>query len=131
MRFALKISVCTVLIVAVLFAAFGHALIARSFSAALSFRVREAEAAYSGLASSLEAEISVLNVYYQSTSPRMLREVLDRSSKAANLNGAAIALYDEGRRLLVATEEGFPDRLTYQEPVGPLFRGRPLCRPTR
>ena len=115
MRFALKISVCTVLIVAVLFAAFGHALIARSFSAALSFRVREAEAAYSGLASSLEAEISVLNVYYQSTSPRMLREVLDRSSKAANLNGAAIALYDEGRRLLVATEEGFPDRLTYQE----------------
>ena len=77
MRFALKISVCTVLIVAVLFAAFGHALIARSFSAALSFRVREAEAAYSGLASSLEAEISVLNVYYQSTSPRMLREVLE------------------------------------------------------
>jgi hypothetical protein len=42
MRFALKISVCTVLIVAVLFAAFGHALIARSFSSALSFRVREA-----------------------------------------------------------------------------------------
>ena len=51
---------------------------ARSFSAALSFRVREAEATYSGLASSLEAEINVLNVYYQSTSPRMLREVLDR-----------------------------------------------------
>ena len=63
MRFALKISVCTVLIVAVLFAAFGHALIARSFSAALSFRVREAEAAYSAMASSLEAEISVLNGY--------------------------------------------------------------------
>ena len=108
MRFALKISVCTVLIVAVLFAAFGHALIARSFSAALSFRVREAEAAYSGLASSLEAEISVLNVYYQRTTPRMLREVLDRSARAANLSGAACALYDESRRLLVATAEGFP-----------------------
>ena len=113
MRFALKISVCTVLIVAVLFAAFGHALIARSFSAALSFRVREAEAAYSGLASSLEAEISVLNVYYQRTTPRMLREVLDRSARAANLSGAACALYDESRRLLVATAEGFPERLTY------------------
>ena len=115
MRFALKISVCTVLIVAVLFAAFGHALIARSFSAALSFRVREAEAAYSGLASSLEAEISVLNVYYQRTTPRMLREVLDRSARAANLSGAACALYDESRRLLVATAEGFPERLSYAE----------------
>ena len=113
MRFALKISVCTVLIVAVLFAAFGHALIARSFSAALSFRVREAEATYSGLASSLEAEINVLNVYYQSTSPRMLREVLDRSTRAANLGGAACALYDENRRLLVATAESFPELLTY------------------
>ncbi len=115
MRFALKISVCTVLIVAVLFAAFGHVLIARSFSSALSFRVKEAEAAYSGLASALEAEISVLNVYYQSTSPRMLREVLDRSAKAANLGDAACALYDESRRLLVATEEGFPERLSYGE----------------
>ena len=113
MRFALKISVYTVLIVAVLFAAFGHALIARSFSSALSFRVREAEATYSGLASSLEAEINVLNVYYQSTSPRMLREVLDRSTRAANLGGAACALYDENRRLLVATAESFPELLTY------------------
>ena len=113
MRFALKISVCTVLIVAVLFAAFGHALIARSFSSVLSFRVREAEATYSGLASSLEAEINVLNVYYQSTSPRMLREVLDRSTRAANLGGAACALYDENRRLLVATAESFPELLTY------------------
>ncbi|MBQ3487892.1 MAG: hypothetical protein IJA71_06355, partial [Clostridia bacterium] len=110
MRFALKISVCTVLIVAVLFAAFGHALIARSFSAALSFRVREAEAAYSAMASSLEAEISVLNVYYQSTTPRMLQEVLDRSTRSANLSGVSCALYDEGRRLLVATADGFKDR---------------------
>ena len=115
MRFALKISVCTVLIVAVLFAAFGHTLIARSFSSALSFRVREAEAAYSALASSLEAEISVLNVYYQSTTPRMLREVLDRSAAAANLGDAACAIYDESRRLLAANAEGFPDRLTYAE----------------
>ena len=115
MRFALKISVCTVLIVAVLFAAFGHALIARSFSAALSFRVREAEAAYSAMASSLEAEISVLNVYYQSTTPRMLQEVLDRSTRSANLSGVSCALYDEGRRLLVATADGFKDRLAYQE----------------
>jgi signal transduction histidine kinase len=114
-RFALKISVCTVLIVAVLFAAFGHALIARSFSAALSFRVREAEAAYSAMASSLEAEISVLNVYYQSTTPRMLQEVLDRSTRSANLSGVSCALYDEGRRLLVATADGFKDRLAYQE----------------
>ncbi len=113
MRFALKISVCTVLIVAVLFAAFGHALIARSFSSALSFRVREAEAAYSGLASSLEAEINVLNVYYQSTGPRMLQEVLDRSLRAANLSGAICALYDENRKLLVATAEGFSEQLTY------------------
>lgn len=115
MRFALKISVCTVLIVAVLFAAFGHALIARSFSSALSFRVREAEAAYSGLASSLEAEISVLNVYYQGTSQRMLREVLDRSLAAANLRGAICALYDQNRRLLVATKDGFPEKLAYAE----------------
>ena len=115
MRFALKISACTVLIVAVLFAAFGHILIARSFSSALTFRVREAEAAYSGMASSLEAEISVLNMYYQSTTPRMLREVLDRSSAASNLRGADCALYDEGRRLLVATSEGFPERISYTE----------------
>ena len=113
MRFALKISVCTVLIVAVLFAAFGHALIARSFSAALSFRVREAEAAYSGLASSLEAEINVLNVYYQSTGPRMLREVLDRSLRAANLSDAVCALYDENRSLLVANDDGFSEQLSY------------------
>ena len=113
MRFALKISVCTVLIVAVLFAAFGHALIARSFSSALSFRVREAEAAYSGLASSLEAEINVLNVYYQSTGPRMLREVLDRSVRAANLGDAVCALYDENRSLLVANDDGFSEQLTY------------------
>ena len=115
MRFALKISVCTVLIVAVLFAAFGHILIARSFSSALSFRVREAEAAYSGMATALEAEISVLNMYYQSTSPVMLREVLDRSAAASNLNGAACALYDESRRLLVSTADGFPERLAYAE----------------
>ena len=51
MRFALKISVCTVLIVAVLFAAFGHALIARSFSSALSFRVRAARSSHSTIAS--------------------------------------------------------------------------------
>ena len=113
MRFALKISACTVLIVAVLFAAFGHALIARSFSSALSFRVREAEAAYSGLASSLEAEINVLNVYYQSTGPRMLREVLDRSLRAANLSDAVCALYDENRSLLVANDDGFSEQLTY------------------
>ena len=113
MRFALKISVCTVLIVAVLFAAFGHALIARSFSSALSFRVREAEAAYSGLASSLEAEINVLNVYYQSTGPRMLREVLDRSLRAANLSDAVCALYDENRSLLVANDDGFSEQLSY------------------
>ena len=113
MRFALKISVCTVLVVAVLFAAFGHALIARSFSSALSFRVREAEAAYSGLASSLEAEINVLNVYYQSTGPRMLREVLDRSLRAANLSDAVCALYDENRSLLVANDDGFSEQLSY------------------
>ena len=113
MGFALKISVCTVLIVAVLFAAFGHALIARSFSSALSFRVREAEAAYSGLASSLEAEINVLNVYYQSTGPRMLREVLDRSLRAANLSDAVCALYDENRSLLVANDDGFSEQLSY------------------
>ncbi len=115
MRFALKISVCTVLIVAVLFAAFGHALIGRSFSSALSFRVREAEAAYSAMASSLEAEISVLNMYYQSTSPRMLQEVLDRSAGAANLRGVSCALYDDGRRLLASTGTGFEERLGYTE----------------
>ena len=86
-----------------------------SFSSALSFRVREAEASYSGLATSLEAEISVLNMYYQSTSPRMLQEVLDRSIKAANLTGAACAMYDESRKLLVATADGFAEKLNYPQ----------------
>ncbi len=57
MKFALKICLFTILIIAILFGMAGQILVAQSFDAALKFRVRMAEAESSALASAMEAEI--------------------------------------------------------------------------
>ena len=64
MRFALKICICTVLIVALLFGVAGQILIAQSFETALRFRVHAAVADYSALASAMEAELYGIDLYY-------------------------------------------------------------------
>ena len=79
MRFALKICICTVLIVALLFGVAGQILIARSFETALRFRVQAATADYSALASAMEAELYGIYLYYNTASPEMYAEILRRA----------------------------------------------------
>ena len=81
MKFALKICLCTVLIVALLFGILGQILVAQSFDAALRFRVRMAEAEFSALASAMEAEIYGIRLYYNVVSERMYEEILSRASR--------------------------------------------------
>ena len=79
MRFALKICICTVLIVALLFGVLGQILIAQSFRTALRFRVQAAVADYSALASAMEAELYGIRLYYNTVSPGMFEEILKRA----------------------------------------------------
>lgn len=115
MRFALKISVCTVLIVAVLFAAFGHILIQSNFSSALGLRVEQMVSAYGAMASSLEAESTMAELYYGSPTADMLEQILSRSRQGAGLTAAACALYDQEGRLLAAADGVFPTRLSFEQ----------------
>lgn len=106
MRFALKICLCTVLIVAVLFGVAGQILIGQSFNANLDFQVDKAQSQFAALCSALDAEIYGMELYYETATPRMFQEVLSRA--AGSLGDEAIcALYDSQRTLLAATDEGF------------------------
>lgn len=110
MRFALKICLCTVLIVAVLFAVSGHILISQSFSANLDAKVDEAQAQFTALCASVEAEIYGLQLYYQTATSLMLQEVLERG--AQSLSGENIcALYSREGELLASTGDGFSSHL--------------------
>ena len=106
MRFALKICLCTVLIVAVLFGVAGQILIGQSFNANLDFQVDKAQSQFAALCSALDAEIYGMELYYETATPRMFQEVLSRA--AGSLGDEAIcALYASQRTLLAATDEGF------------------------
>ena len=110
MRFALKICLCTVLIVAVLFGVSGHVLITQSFSANLDAKVDEAQAQFTALCASLEAEIYGLQLYYQTATPLMFQEVLERGT--VNLSGENYcALYNQQGELLAATGTEFAQSL--------------------
>ncbi len=127
MRFTLKICICTVLIVAVLFAVAGHILIAQSFDAALSFRVEKAQADYTSLASSMEAELYGLTLYYNTVTESMYSEVLARAANAQPLS-APCALYSEEKQFVTSFgAEAFPDVLSFQH----LARNRFVYRLTR
>lgn len=110
MRFALKICLCTVLIVAVLFAVAGHILIIQSFSANLDFKVDEAQARFTALCASLEAEIYGLHLYYQTATPLMFQEILERGAENLPM-GDDCALYSREGQLLSATGDGFSPEL--------------------
>ncbi|MDD3400876.1 MAG: HAMP domain-containing sensor histidine kinase [Eubacteriales bacterium] len=116
MRFTLKICLCTVLIVAILFAVAGQVLIAQSFNAALSFRVKTAQAEFSALASSMEAEIYGLKLYYNEVTPLMFQEVLARS--AVTLQRAETtpcAIYDTNGVLIAEVGQGYSSQLEFSE----------------
>lgn len=114
MRFTLKICLCTVLIVAILFAVAGQVLIAQSFDAALSFRVQTAQAEYSALASAMEAEIYALRLYYNEATPLMFEEVLERSVVTQLHEDTPCAIYDTEGRLL-ASVGSYTDELSFDE----------------
>ncbi len=114
MRFALKICICTVLIVALLFGVAGQILIARSFETALRFRVQAAVADYSALASAMEAELYGIYLYYNTASPEMYEEILKRAGSNQGVESPC-ALYDTDGNLLTASTEGFPETLTFSE----------------
>lgn len=114
MRFALKICICTVLIVALLFGVLGQILIAQSFQTALRFRVQAAVADYSALASALEAELYGIYLYYSNASPAMYAEILRRAGSNQGVESPC-ALYDTGFTLLTASNEAFPETLDFSE----------------
>ena len=114
MRFALKICICTVLIVALLFGVAGQILIARSFETALRFRVQAAVADYSALASAMEAEIYGIYLYYNTASPEMYAEILRRAGSNQGVESPC-AIYDMDKQLITASENGFPETLPFSE----------------
>ena len=114
MRFALKICICTVLIVALLFGVLGQILIAQSFQTALRFRVQAAVADYSALASALEAELYGIYLYYSNASPAMYAEILRRAGSNQGVESPC-ALYDTDFTLLTASNEAFPETLDFSE----------------
>ncbi len=114
MRFALKICICTVLIVALLFGVLGQILIAQSFQAALRFRVQAAVADYSALASALEAELYGIYLYYNNASPAMYEEILRRAGSNQGVESPC-ALYDTDFSLLTASSDAFPETLGFSE----------------
>ncbi|MDO4565348.1 MAG: HAMP domain-containing sensor histidine kinase [Clostridia bacterium] len=114
MRFTLKICLCTVLIVAILFAVAGQILIAQSFDAALSYRVQAAQAEYSAMASSMEAELYGLRLYYNSVSPAMFSEVLARAAVTQS-HETPCAIYDTDGRLIASSGGNYDDTLSFSE----------------
>lgn len=114
MKFALKICICTVLIVALLFGVAGQLLIAQSFEAALSFRVQTAAAEYSALASAMEAELYGVRLYHNAASPAMYAELLERSVSAVASN-APCAIYTVDKELLASVGGNFPDTLEFSD----------------
>ena len=114
MRFALKICICTVLIVALLFGVAGQILIAQSFETALRFRVRAATADYSALASAMEAELYGIDLYYNTASPDMYEEILKRAGSNQGVESPC-ALYDMDAHLLTAGTDDFPETLPFSE----------------
>ena len=114
MKFTLKICLCTVLIVAILFAVAGQILIAQSFDAALSFRVDAAKAEFSAFASAMEAEIYGASFYYNIVSEPMFREILQRASVTQALDSPC-AIYDMERGLLASVGGDFTDELDFEE----------------
>lgn len=114
MRFALKICICTVLIVALLFGVAGQILIARSFDTALRFRVQAAVAEYSALASAMEAELYGIYLYYNTASPDMYAEILQRAGSNQGVESPC-AIYDMDQHLITASAEDFPETLPFTE----------------
>ena len=114
MRFALKICICTVLIVALLFGVLGQILIAQSFRTALRFRVQAAVADYSALASAMEAELYGIRLYYNTVSPGMFEEILKRAGSNQGVESPC-ALYNTAFELLTASDDGFPETLAFSE----------------
>ncbi len=113
MKFALKICLYTILIVTLLFGVAGQILVAQSFDAALKFRVRMAEAEFSALGSSLEAEIYGIRLYYNDVSREMYDEILKRACRNQNID-APCAIYDTERNLIVSTGGDFSDHLEFE-----------------
>ena len=113
MRFSLKICFCTVLIVALLFAVAGHVMTRQSFDAALSFRVEQAIADYSSLASAISAEIYGLTLIYNNTTEFMFAEVLERTI-ATQSPGTACAIYNTGNQLVASVGGSFPSILSFE-----------------
>ena len=114
MRFALKICICTVLIVALLFGVLGQILIARSFQTALRFRVQEAVADYSALASAMEAELYGIYLYYTTVSPAMYAEILQRAGSNQGVESPC-ALYNTDFALVTASSADFPQTLDFPD----------------
>ena len=114
MRFALKICICTVLIVTLLFGVAGQILIAQSFDTALRFRVQAAVADYSALASAMEAELYGIYLYYNTASPEMYAEILRRAGSNQGVESPC-ALYSTDSELLTASTDDFPETLTFTE----------------
>lgn len=114
MKFALKICLCTVLVIALLFGIAGQILVAQSFDTALQFRVRMAEAEFSALASAMEAEIYGIRLYYSTVSPQMYQELLVRAVRIQNAD-APCALYDADGNLIAATADVFPGTIAFSE----------------
>lgn len=113
MKFALKICLYTILIVTLLFGVAGQILVAQSFNAALKFRVRMAEAEFSALGSSLEAEIYGIRLYYNDVSKEMYDEILKRACRNQNID-APCAIYDMEQNLIVSTGGDFSDQLEFE-----------------
>lgn len=123
MKFALKICLFTILIIAILFGMAGQILVAQSFDAALKFRVRMAEAEFSALASAMEAEIYGVRLYYGTVTGQMYEEVLLRAQKNQGFEDPC-ALYDADMNLIASVggtfdgEPGFsklrPRRFAYK-----------------
>lgn len=114
MRFALKICICTVLIVALLFGVLGQILVAQSFQTALRFRVQAAVADYSALASAMEAELYGIYLYYNTASPEMYAEILRRAGSNQGVESPC-ALYDTDFSLLTASNDDFEQTLAFSE----------------
>ncbi len=114
MRFALKICICTVLIVTLLFGVAGQILIAQSFDTALRFRVQAAVADYSALASAMEAELYGIYLYYNTASPEMYAEILRRAGSNQGVESPC-ALYSTDSKLLTASTDEFAETLTFPE----------------
>lgn len=114
MRFSLKICFGVVLIVAILFAIVGQVWVAGAFEANLEYRVEAVLAEYSSLASALNAEVYGLSLTYNSVTPAMLAEALNRAAEV-QLPDTPCALYRSDHVLLVTKNGAFPSELSFSE----------------